>query len=162
MTTLRLALAALRYPDSPQVAVASAVEAVHEAARHGAQLVVFPECYIPGYRWPTRHVPPADAGYLEAAWNAVAAAAAAARITVVLGTERFTPAGLVLTALVIDQEGRRVGWQDQGRDRHHCVGLERGAEQVGAPFSLLRPCLAPVCLLCGPLPPPSPLPAPPP
>ena len=113
MTTLRLALAALRYPDSPPVAVASAVDAVHEAARHGAQLVVFPECYIPGYRWPTRHVPPADAAYLEAAWNAVAAAAAAARITVVLGTERFTPAGLVLTALVIDQEGRRVGWQDK-------------------------------------------------
>jgi len=143
MTTLRLALAALRYPDSPQVAVASAVDAVHEAARRGAQMVVFPECYIPGYRWPTRHVPPADAGYLEAAWNAVAAAAAAARITVVLGTERFTPAGLVLTALVIDQEGRRMGWQDKvqldpSEDNGYAAAAERQLFEVGGvPFGIV-------------------------
>jgi len=113
MTSLRIALATLPYPASPHAAVASAVAAVHDAAQRGARLVVFPECYIPGYRWPTRQVPPPNAAYLEAAWNAVAAAAATAGIAVVLGTERITPEGVRLIALVIDPQGRRVGWQDK-------------------------------------------------
>jgi predicted amidohydrolase len=111
--TLRIALANLRYPESPEAAIARAVAAVHEAAARGAALVVFPECYVPGYRWPTREVPPPDAAYLERAWNAVADAAAQASIMVVLGTERITDAGVMLTALVINERGERVGWQDK-------------------------------------------------
>ncbi len=110
---LRVALANIPYPESPDAAIARAVAAVYEAAERGAQLVVFPECYIPGYRWPTRQVPPPNAQYLESAWDAVAEAAASANITVVLGTERITDAGVMLTALVIDEHGQRVGFQDK-------------------------------------------------
>lgn len=140
---LRVALANIPYPESPEAAVARAVAAVFEAGARGAQLVVFPECYIPGYRWPTRSVPPADAAYLEAAWTAVADAAASAGIMVVLGTERFTDAGLVITALVIDEQGRRVGWQDKvqldpGEENGYVAAAERRLFDVaGVPFGIV-------------------------
>lgn len=141
--SLRLALAALPYPDSPADAVTRAVAAVHDAARAGAQLVVFPECYVPGYRWPTREVPPPDAAYLEAAWTRVAEAAREARIMVVLGTERLTDAGVLLTALVIDAQGTRVGWQDKvqldpSEENGYVPAAERQLFTVqGVPFGIV-------------------------
>ena len=44
---------------------------------------------------------------------AIAAAAAKAGITVILGTERFVDGALVLTALVIDEGGSIAGFQDK-------------------------------------------------
>jgi len=43
------------------------------------------------------------------------AAARAARITVILGTERLTDRGLQITACVIGPDGAIVGWQDKGQ-----------------------------------------------
>lgn len=143
MTMLRVALANIPYPESPDAAIARAVAAVYEAAQRGAQLVVFPECYIPGYRWPTREVPPPNAQYLEGAWDAVAEAAAAAKITVVLGTERITDAGVMLTALVIDERGQRVGFQDKvqldpSEENGYVPAADRRLFEVaGVPFGIV-------------------------
>lgn len=140
---LRVALANIPYPESPDAAIARAVAAVYEAAQRGAQLVVFPECYIPGYRWPTREVPPPNARYLEGAWDAVAEAAAAAKITVVLGTERITDAGVMLTALVIDERGQRVGFQDKvqldpSEENGYVPAADRRLFEVaGVPFGIV-------------------------
>ena len=142
-SSLRLALANIRYPESPASAVTHAVAAVHEAAQQGAALVVFPECYVPGYRWPTRQVPPPDAAYLEAAWARIAQAARDAGIMVVLGTERLTDAGVVLTALVIDAQGERVGWQDKvqldpGEEQGYVAARDRRLFEVqGVPFGVV-------------------------
>jgi predicted amidohydrolase len=110
MTTCRIALANLRYPRSPDEAIAVAVDAIASA---GADAICFPECYVPGYRGLGHAPPPPDPAYLERAWTAIAAAAAAAETAVILGTERVTEQGVVATALVFDHDGTRLGFQDK-------------------------------------------------
>lgn len=113
MSTHRIALANLRFPGSPEESVNLAVKAVVEASTQKADLVCFPECYVPGYRAKDRNVPPPSADFLESAWTAIADAAGRARVAVVLGTERFLNGRLLTTALVIDRDGRRLGFQDK-------------------------------------------------
>jgi predicted amidohydrolase len=98
----RVALANLRLPRSPEESVELARRGIGEAASRCAQIVCFPECFVPGYRCPEHEVPAPDAGFSESAWRAVAEGAAAARIAVVLGTERVVPGFPIPSALVID------------------------------------------------------------
>jgi predicted amidohydrolase len=122
MSSFRIALANLRYPASPEESVTLAAHAVAQAAAEGAGIICFPECYVPGYRAPGKRVPPADAVFLERAWAAAREAAAKARVTVILGTERLPdnsspPAGAsgkpLATALVIHSDGTAAGFQDK-------------------------------------------------
>jgi predicted amidohydrolase len=113
--SVRIALANLRVPATREDSVALATAAIAEAARLGASVVCFPECFVPGYRWPGTQMPPPDTAFLERAWSEVAGAARAARIAVILGTERLTDRGLQITACVIDADGAIAGWQDKGQ-----------------------------------------------
>lgn len=115
MSTVRIALANLRVPSTPSESVLLATSAVAEAGRRGARLICFPECFVPGYRWPGTSAPAPDPVFLEGAWRAVADAARSAGITVILGTERVTDRGLQITALVIDRDGTVAGRQDKGQ-----------------------------------------------
>jgi predicted amidohydrolase len=58
-------------------------------------------------------VPPPDPRFLESAWSALAAAAAKAKVAVVLGTERVADDALLITALVINRGGGIDGFQDK-------------------------------------------------
>ena len=111
--TFRVALATLPYPTSPQDSVDQATRAIAEAARAGAHVVAFPECVIPGYRARDKDVPPPDPAFLERAWEAVAQSARQAGIAVVLGTERAVEGQLLISALVVDRDGTRLGFQDK-------------------------------------------------
>lgn len=113
MPTTRIALANLAFPASPEAAVAATTAAIAEAAARGAELVCFPECFVPGYRALGAPVPPAGAEWLDAAHTRVAEAAEQARIAVALGTERFVDGALRITVLVIGPDGTRLGWQDK-------------------------------------------------
>jgi predicted amidohydrolase len=113
MSTARIALANLPFPASPDAALAAATAAIGEAAEAGADLICFPECFVPGYRALGAPVPPADAEWLEHAHQEVARAAGRARIAVALGTERFVDGHLRITILVIGPDGTRLGWQDK-------------------------------------------------
>lgn len=115
MSIVRIALANVRVPTSAAESVRLAIEAIADAARQGATLVCFPECFIPGYRWPGTSTPPPDPVFLERALASVAAAARSAGITVILGTERITDQGLQIAACVIDPDGTIAGWQDKGQ-----------------------------------------------
>lgn len=143
MHTLRLALANLAPPATPDASVAQAVAGVHAAAATGARLVAFPECYVPGYRWPGRSVPPPDRAFLAAAHAAVARAAGEAGITVVLGTERFVGDALRLTAMVAGPDGAVAGWQDKvqldpSEDATYAPGEGRQLFTVdGVPFGVV-------------------------
>ena len=112
-TSVRVALANIRIPSTREESVDLAVAAVAEAGRQGAIVVCFPECFIPGYRWPGTTPPAPDPAFLERACAAVADAAKAAGITVILGTERVTARGLQITACVIGPDGTILGWQDK-------------------------------------------------
>ena len=115
MTSVRIALANVREPASPEDSLSLALVTIPEAARQGARVVCFPEAFIPGYRWPGRPAAPPDAAFLDHAWSAVADAARASAITVILGTERVTAAGLQISVAVFDPDGTIQGWQDKGQ-----------------------------------------------
>ena len=128
MSTIRIALANLRFPSSPQESVDLAEAAIRQAVSEKAEVLCFPECYVPGYRGPGKAVPPPDREFLERAWSQVAAAAREARVTVILGTERVVDTGLRATALVIDRDGTIAGFQDK-------VQLDPSEEDVYSPGS---------------------------
>jgi len=113
MNTFRIALANLRYPAAPEESVALAEQAIAQAGSERAEIICFPECYVPGYRGLGKSPPPPDAAFLERAWSAIRAAAAGANIAVVLGTERVAEGALIATALVINRDGAVAGFQDK-------------------------------------------------
>jgi len=113
MTTVRIALANVRYPATPEESVRIAEDAVAEAGAKQAAVICFPECYVPGYRAQGRNVPPPDAAFLDAAWSRIAAAAKQANVAVILGTERVENDAPVATALVINRDGSIAGFQDK-------------------------------------------------
>jgi len=115
MTTVRIALANLTYPDNPENSIVSAVRAIHDASAAGASIVCFPECYVPGYRHAEWPVPVSDTGFLDRAWATIAKAAGDHGIAVVLGTERIVNGAPMITALVINDDGTRAGFQDKGQ-----------------------------------------------
>ena len=136
MPSIRIALANLRYPPSAEESIGLAERAIAEAGKAGAAIICFPECYIPGYRWPGRPVPTPDQNFQERAWASVATAAAKANVAVILGTERFTDSGLVLTALVINPDGSIAGFQDKvqldpSEEGPYVPGSGRQVFQVG-------------------------------
>lgn len=113
MTPCRVALANLPFPSSPDESITLAVDAIAQAAGARVDVICFPESFVPGYRAPGRDVPPPDPLFLEQAWSAIGAAAAASRVAVVLGTERVAEQGLLATALVFNRDGSRAGFQDK-------------------------------------------------
>jgi predicted amidohydrolase len=108
-----ISLANIRFPATPEESITLARHAIDQASMKGARIICFPECFVPGYRGPGKHVPPPDPKFLERAMSAIADAAAKANITVILGTERLVNGALVITALVFDQEGSIAGFQDK-------------------------------------------------
>src|SRR5271155_3592232 len=113
MSTVRTALANLRFPATPEESVTLAEDAIAEASIERAGIICFPECFVPGYRGLGKVVPPPDPAFLERAWSSIAAAAAKANLAVVLGTERVVDHALFITALVIHRDGTIAGFQDK-------------------------------------------------
>ncbi len=136
MRVVRIALANLPYPDSPQDSVRRVRQAIAEAAAEKADLVCFPECYVPGYRTREAAAPAPDPEFLQAAWTTIAEAAAQANVGVVLGTERIVDGGLRATVLVIRRDGSIDGWQDKvqldpSEDGLYTPGTERRVFEAG-------------------------------
>ena len=137
MSIVRIALANIRFPSTPEESVRLAVDAIARAADEEAALICFPECYVPGYRAKDKAVPPPDAAFLDRAWAAIAAAAAKARVAVILGTERVVDDALLATALVIDADGTIAGFQDKvqidpSEEGTYACGAGRRVFQCGA------------------------------
>jgi len=137
MSTLRIALANLRFPETPEESITLAEQAIAQASSERAGLICFPECFIPGYRAKGKQVPPADPVFLERAWSAIRAAAAKADLVVVLGTERVVDGALLITALVINRDGTIAGFQDKvqldpSEERTYSPGSGRRVFQAGA------------------------------
>jgi hypothetical protein len=105
----------IRVPTAPDDSVRLAIAAVADARGRDAAVICFPECFVPGYRWPGQQALSPDPAFLNRAWAAVADAARLARVAVVLGTERVTDRGLQITACVINPDGTIAGWQDKSQ-----------------------------------------------
>lgn len=110
---MRIALATLPFEGSIRGAVARVHDALREAADRGARIVCTPENYLPGYRGAGFAVDPPDADAMREALERVGEHVRAAGVALVLGAELPTERGLLMSAIVYDAEGRRVGRQDK-------------------------------------------------
>jgi predicted amidohydrolase len=114
-----------------------AEQAIAQASIECADLICFPECFVPGYRLMGKVVPPPDPAFLKRAWSAdIAAAAAKANLAVVLGTERVVEGALLIATLVINRHGTIAGFQDKvqldpSEDGLYSPGSERRVFQAG-------------------------------
>jgi predicted amidohydrolase len=86
-----------------------------EASAQGAQIVCFPEAYLPGLRGQDFEVFPFDAAEQERALQAVAHSARTHRVAVIMGMERITDAGRQIAAYVIDARGMVLGCQTKNQ-----------------------------------------------
>src|SRR5439155_10412301 len=76
-----------------------------EASAQGAEIVCFPEAYLPGLRGQDFEVLPFDQTEQERALKAVAQWARTYAVATILGMERLTEAGRQIAAFVIDAQG---------------------------------------------------------
>jgi predicted amidohydrolase len=128
----RIALANIRFPATPRQSVSLAEEAIALAGSRHADIICFPESFVPGYRGMAKPVAPPDVDFLNKAWAILAAAAGNANVGVILGTERLVhPATLINTALVICRDGAIDGFQDK-------VQLDPSEDAIYSPGSSRR------------------------
>jgi predicted amidohydrolase len=137
MRAFRIALANIPFPATPGESVSLATHAIAQASTESADIICFPECFVPGYRCLGKKVPPPDPLFLERAWSAIASAAAAADLAVILGTERVVNGAPLISALVIHRDGTIAGFQDKvqidpSEEGIYTPGTERRIFQSGA------------------------------
>ena len=123
-------------PANAEDSVELARTAIAEAGGLGADIVCFPECFVPGYRTPRRKLRPPDADFLDRAWADVAAAAADANVAVILGTERIANRQLLISTLVIGRDGAVLGFQDKvqldpSEEATYSPGSDRRTFRIG-------------------------------
>ena len=136
MNTHRIALANIRFPATREESVTLAEDAIAQASHAEADIICFPECFVPGYRGMNKGVLPPDEAFLERAWSTIAAAAAKANVTVILGTERVVGDAVLASALVINRDGTIAGFQDKvqldpSEDTIYSPGAGRQVFQTG-------------------------------
>jgi predicted amidohydrolase len=88
---------------------------VSEASAQGAEIVCFPEAYLPGLRGQDFEVFPFDEMQQERVLQAVAQLARTYAVATILGMERLTEAGRQIVALVIDDRGQIQGYQTKNQ-----------------------------------------------
>jgi predicted amidohydrolase len=106
-----------------------------EASAQGAQIVCFPEAYLPGLRGQDFDVYPFDAAQQERALQVVAQWSRKYAVATILGMERLTPAGRQIAAFVLDAHGQLQGCQtknqlDPSEDRFYVPGNTRQVFEV--------------------------------
>lgn len=106
-----------------------------EASAQGADIVCFPEAYLPGLRGQDFEVPPFDQAQHELVLRTVAPWARAYAVTTILGMERPTQQGCQIAAYVFDAQGEIQGYQtknqlDPTEDRFYVPGNTRRIFEV--------------------------------
>jgi predicted amidohydrolase len=86
-----------------------------EASARGAEVVCFPEAYLPGLRGLDFEVPPFDSAQQERALQTVAQWARSYKVATILGMERITEAGRQIAAFVLDARGQLQGYQTKNQ-----------------------------------------------
>jgi predicted amidohydrolase len=101
-----------------------------EASAQGAELVCFPEAYLPGLRGQSFEVLPWDRSQQESALKSVAQLARTYTVATIIGMENLTDAGRQIVAFVIDHQGEIQGYQtknqlDPSEDQFYVPGNTR-------------------------------------
>jgi predicted amidohydrolase len=137
-----IALASPRVARSVEDGLRHVERLVAEAAAQGAEIVCFPEAYLPGLRGLDFEVPPFDESEHRKVLDSVAQDCRRHSIAVILGMERITTAGLQIVATVFDSSGRVLGVQtknqlDPSEERFYVPGSRRRIFEIaGVKFGI--------------------------
>jgi predicted amidohydrolase len=131
-----IALASPRVAESIDDGLEKVRRLVYEASARGAEVVCFPEAYLPGLRGQDFEVPPFDEAAQERVLRAASRWAREYRIAVILGAERLTQSGRRIVAYVFDAGGELQGYQtknqlDPTEDRFYVPGDTRRLFEAG-------------------------------
>jgi len=130
-----IALASPRIASSLDEGLDKIKRLLSDASAQGAEIVCFPENYLPGLRGQDFEVWPFDRTQQERALQAVAQWARTYAVATILGMERHTEAGRQIAAFVIDARGQIQGCQtknqlDPTEDRFYVPGHARQLFEV--------------------------------
>jgi N-carbamoylputrescine amidase len=108
---------------------------VSEASAQGAEVVCFPEAYLPGLRGVDFEVLSFGLAEQERVLQTVAQFARAYAVVVILGTERLTESGRLNVAVVFDAQGGIQGYQTKNQvapseDAYYAAGNTRQLFEV--------------------------------
>lgn len=106
-----------------------------EASAQGAEIVCFPEAYLPGLRGQDFEVFPFERAQQERVLRVVGEWARAYAVATIVGMERVTDAGRQIAAVVMDARGQVQGCQtknqlDPSEDRFYVPGTTRQLFEV--------------------------------
>ena len=137
-----IALASPRVASSLDESLEKIRRFLVEAAAQDAEIVCFPEAYLPGLRGQDFAVPPFDQSAGERGRKTVAQWARAHGLATVLSMERVTAAGRQIVAVVFNADGQIQGVQtknqlDPSEDQHYVPGSSRQLFEVnGVKFGI--------------------------
>ncbi|HEY0606786.1 MAG TPA: carbon-nitrogen hydrolase family protein [Herpetosiphonaceae bacterium] len=110
-----IALASPRIATTLDAGLSTIERLMSEAAAQGAEIVCFPEAYLPGLRGQDFAVLPFDQADQRRVLQAVTQWSRTYAIATILGMERLTEAGRENVAVVIDAQGQIQGYQTKNQ-----------------------------------------------
>ena len=132
---MNIALASPRQATSIDDGLARIERCLTEASARGAEIICFPEAYLPGLRGVDFDVMRFERPDQELVQNTVGQLARKHKIATILGTEELTEAGRLNVAVAFDSTGRILGRQTKNQvapseDPFYIPGSERSLFEI--------------------------------
>lgn len=112
---MKIALASPPFPKSINDGLVQIEKLVKDAAAQQAEIICFPESYIPGYPAAEFEVEKSTPKNLQIALEKACVIAKENSIAIILPMDWFTPEGLMNVAFVILNEGEILGYQSKNQ-----------------------------------------------
>jgi len=127
---MKIALASPRVATNLSEGLDKVKQLIAEAARQDAEIVCFPEAYLPGLRGQDFNVPDFDVNDQKRVVRAVTHWAHTYKMSTILGMEHVTDQGRQIVAVVIGPDGEVQGYQtknqlDPSEDKFYVPGNKR-------------------------------------
>jgi 5-aminopentanamidase len=139
---MKIALASPPFPKSINDGLLQVEKLIKDAIKQQAEIICFPESYIPGYPGEEFEVEKSSPEKMQSALDKVCLMAAAYSITIILPMDWYHAGGLFNVAFVISNTGELLGYQtknqlDPTEDNIWIPGKERNIFEVnGVKFGI--------------------------
>jgi 5-aminopentanamidase len=139
---MKIALASPSFPKSISDGLSTVEKLIKEALKDEAEIICFPESFIPGYRGEEFEVEKSTPEKLKEALDKVCELARENSIVIILPMDCYTPDGILNVAYVITNTGEVMGYQsknqlDPSEDTLWIPGKERNIFEVnGVKFGI--------------------------